>query len=140
MLAVNRPGASTGGARGRRVLVCGGRDFDDHLYLREVLDGLAAEPGGVACIIHGNARGADSLAHQWAVSRGIGGWACPANWKRDGKRAGPMRNQRMLGHKPDLVVAFPGGTGTADMVKRAEKAGVSVMRVGHHPDWEGVRA
>jgi ABC-type sugar transport system substrate-binding protein len=31
--------------------------------------------------------------------------------------------------KPDIVVAFPGGTGTADMVRRARKAGVVVIEV-----------
>lgn len=45
----------------------------------------------------------------------------------NGKAAGPIRNQRMLDEgKPDLVVAFPGGRGTADMVRRAKAAGVPV--------------
>jgi len=38
-------------------------------------------------------------------------------WDELGKKAGPLRNQRMLDEgKPDLVVAFPGGGGTKDMV------------------------
>ena len=44
--------------------------------------------------------------------------------------AGPERNARMLAEgRPDLVVAFPGGTGTADMVRRAKAAGVRVVEV-----------
>jgi len=53
-----------------------------------------------------------------------------ANWRTHGKAAGPIRNQQMLDEgRPHLVVAFPGGTGTADMVRRAKAAGVPVMEV-----------
>ena len=48
----------------------------------------------------------------------------PADWTKHGKAAGPIRNQKMLDECPDLVVAFPGGKGTADMVRRAMKAGI----------------
>lgn len=124
-MAELKPHASRMG--GIRVLVCGGRDYANYDRVCEVLDSIHAKTPGIQAIIHGNARGADTLAHRWALGRGVGGWACPANWSRDGKRAGPLRNQRMLGHRPDLVVAFPGGRGTADMVSRARKAGVAVM-------------
>lgn len=51
-----------------------------------------------------------------------------ADWSKYGKAAGPMRNQKMLDeYKPDLVVALPGGRGTADMVSRARVAGVEVI-------------
>jgi hypothetical protein len=51
----------------------------------------------------------------------------PAEWKKHGKRAGPLRNMRMLEEwKPDGVAAFPGGSGTADMIAQARNAGVKV--------------
>lgn len=54
----------------------------------------------------------------------------PADWKRDGRGAGPIRNQRMIDEgKPHIVIAFPGGKGTADMVMRAEMAGIPVVKV-----------
>lgn len=121
--------------RGLRVLVCGGRDYTDYDAVCRVLDAIHADRK-IAAVIHGNSRGADSLAHRWAIGRRVGGWACPANWSRDGKRAGPLRNQRMLGHKPDMVLAFPGGRGTADMIRRAEKAGVPVVRPAHQGESE----
>ena len=53
--------------------------------------------------------------------------AYPANWKKHGRAAGPIRNKQMLEEaKPDLVIAFPGGAGTANMVKQAREAGVKV--------------
>jgi hypothetical protein len=54
-------------------------------------------------------------------------WECKAEWKKYGPAAGPIRNQRMLDWGPDLVVAFSGGKGTADMVRRARAAGVEVI-------------
>jgi hypothetical protein len=54
----------------------------------------------------------------------------PAQWDRYGEAAGPIRNAWMLEFgKPDLVVAFPGGRGTADMISKARKAGIEVCEV-----------
>lgn len=109
-----------------RVIVCGGRDYSDAAKVSEVLSGL----DGIRHLWHGNARGADSLAHEWGIGQpGVSVHPVPADWKKHGRRAGPIRNQKMLGQQPDLVVAFPGGRGTADMVKRARAAGVPVMEV-----------
>ncbi len=132
-----------------RVLVCGGRMYgrvlDDlkitdpnyeatvkaakrqRMALTATLNGL---PRKVTTLIQGGAKGADALAAQWAYERGIPVSTFAANWDKDGKAAGPIRNQRMLEQGvPDLVVAFAGGTGTADMIKRARAAGVEVLEV-----------
>lgn len=109
-----------------RLLVCGGRDFTNYGFICEVLDAIH-KITPVTVLIHGNARGADELGGAWATGRGVKVWPVPANWKRDGRRAGPLRNQRMLGLNPELVVAFPGGRGTADMVRRAKAAGIEVI-------------
>jgi hypothetical protein len=81
-----------------------------------VLDGFDAVYG-IACVIHGGANGADYIAGRWAQDTGgIPVEEFPADWNRHGNSAGPIRNQEMLDKgKPDLVVAFPGGRGTADI-------------------------
>lgn len=110
-----------------RVLVCGGRDFQDYELVKHVLDRLPQ----VTFLIHGDARGADSLAKKWALEDGtIEILSFPADWKRKGRMAGVLRNHDMIvkGH-PDLVVAFEGGKGTADMVFRAKQAGVPVRKI-----------
>ena len=112
------------------VLVCGGRDFLDGNYLRLVLDRLH-DKHNFTRLIHGGARGADSLAGNWAMLRCIARQSFPAKWEVHGKAAGPIRNAEMLAEKPSLVVAFPGGHGTADMVRRAKAAGVEVIEVPH---------
>ena len=110
-----------------RVLVCGGRHYSDSRHLGRVLGALATRP---TLIIHGDATGADELAQRWARRQRIPDRPFPADWGAHGRAAGPIRNQQMLDEgQPHLVVAFPGGAGTADMVRRAEAAGVTVLKV-----------
>ena len=112
-----------------RLLVCGGRDYSDKDRAFAVLDRFRAK-FGCAAVIHGAARGADSLAGAWARARGVPEIAEPADWKTHGKRAGPIRNQAMLDkHAPAAVIAFPGGVGTADMVRRSRAAGLTVYEL-----------
>lgn len=118
------------GSTGRaRILVCGGRDYDDENRVWSTLD-YHAMHRGVYVIINGGATGADGLSTAWANARGVPCLSIGANWKREGRAAGPIRNQRMIDEqKPTLVVAFPGGRGTADMVRRARAAGIEVIEV-----------
>lgn len=112
-----------------RVLVCGGRDYRNWEQLYHVLSYLAVEYGFTE-VIHGAARGADTMADQWASMTGLPARAFPANWALYRNAAGAKRNQQMLDEgKPDLVVAFPGGDGTADMVRRARAANIRVIEV-----------
>jgi hypothetical protein len=111
------------------VLVCGGRDFEDHMMMWHVLDDLH-ELHRFSLLIHGMARGADTLAGQWAIYRKIPVYRFHAAWKQQGNAAGPIRNARMLEKgKPDLIVAFPGKHGTQDMIRKALAAKVAVKKV-----------
>lgn len=108
-----------------KVLFCGGRDFSDKFKVLRVMKKVKP-----SLVITGGARGADTLADQVAEALGIPRVIYPANWKGEKKKAGFIRNQRMLDEAwPDLVVAFEGGNGTADMVDRAERAGFRVERI-----------
>jgi hypothetical protein len=81
-------------------------------------------------LVHGAAKGADALGARWALARGVIGASYPAQWDKYGKKAGVIRNQEMIDvEKVDFVVACPGGKGTADMVRRATKAGIPVIHV-----------
>lgn len=112
-----------------RVLVCGGRDYADRTGLFMELDRLHAA-WCFEVVIEGEARGADTLAREWAESRGLPVEKYPADWARDGRAAGPIRNRRMLVEgKPDMVIAFPGGRGTDNMLAQAITAGVSTWEV-----------
>ncbi len=128
-----------------RILVCGGRNYDDRFNVYRHLDRITFERGWITpeelrddvgnylpevVIISGAANGADQCAIDWAVVNWTGLEEYPAQWDKYGKRAGYIRNQQMLDEgKPDLVVAFPGGKGTKMMVDIARKAGVEVVEI-----------
>jgi hypothetical protein len=112
-----------------RVLVCGGREFSDLKLFTDTMTRIDGDDFVIDMVIHGGARGADSMASSWARYRGREEVVCPANWDALGKRAGVVRNNTMLKLRPDLVVAFPGGKGTAHMVMLAEAAGLPVTKI-----------
>lgn len=111
-----------------RVIVCGGRDYADRSAIWAALDRFS-EKFGIACVIHGAARGVDTIAGEWAQSRGIAVNPFPANWRDHGKAAGPMRNRQMLEEgNPTAVIGFPGGRGTENMLSQARAKGIKVYR------------
>lgn len=120
-----------------RVLVCGGRDYAttkypndeeedrkqaelERMFMRTVLDKFP-----ITEIIHGAARGADTAAGVYAKMRNIPVRTFPVtpqDWGRLGKSAGYLRNKKMLKEgRPEAVIAFPGGKGTAHMVALANQ-------------------
>ena len=112
-----------------RVLVTGGRDYKDRGVVETVLSDLHAKMG-FTYLIHGNARGADKLAHTWALAHGVQPVAMDALWDAEGDRAGSRRNRRMLEFSnPDACIAFPGGRGTSNMMILARSAGVKLIDV-----------
>lgn len=103
-------------------LVCGGRDFDDSDWIDKELSAR-----NVTAIVHGSYRGADDLAGQWARSKGIPEIPVPANWHHYKKKAGPIRNGWMIKFtRAEAVLAFPGGSGTENMIEQATEAGIPV--------------
>ncbi len=111
-----------------KVLVCGGRNYDNWFKVKETLDKIRGD-FKTLFIIHGDAAGADSLAGRWATEKGVQEVKCPANWRYHFKSAGPIRNRAMLDLNPDLVISFPGGAGTAHMVDISKKRGVQVWEI-----------
>lgn len=116
----------------KRVLACGGRHLKDIDLVWDSLD-LYNEDVGIEVLIHGGAEGADSHASAWAKSRGIPELPFPVSeeeWAILGLKAGPLRNTKMIVEgKPELVIAFPGGKGTANMIKQATAAGIPVVEI-----------
>lgn len=111
------------------AVVCGGRDYADSARVASVLDGL-----GPTFVIQGGASGADRLARQWCEARGVDFAEIPALWEARGRAAGPRRNAlqarvaERLAPSGWVLVAFPGGRGTASMVREAQRYGARVIR------------
>jgi predicted Rossmann-fold nucleotide-binding protein len=111
-----------------KILVCGGRDYKNVSAVRHALTALHARKS-ITLIIEGGAPGADRLAREWAEASGVPVRTFEAEWERFGRRAGPLRNKGMLDEgEPDGVVAFPGGTGTNNMIDLATAYRVKVWR------------
>lgn len=108
-----------------KILVCGGRDYKNEEKVFEVLSEYFPFE-----LISGGARGADTLAQNYARVRGLVAHIYYPNWSEHGRVAGIIRNRQMLDKgQPNLVIAFPGGNGTANMIKIAKDAGVEVVEI-----------
>ena len=110
--------------RGRRGVVAGGRDFSNEQLVKWALREIGLGRGDV--LVHGACRGADAICAEVARLYGAETEAHPADWKTHGRAAGPMRNREMLQSGVDMLIAFPGGRGTANAVATAQSLGVYV--------------
>ncbi len=124
------------------VAVTGGRKYNNEAVVYKTLDGVLATYGDI-CIVEGGATGADRLCRYWAMARKVQHYTENADWKNLSHKdayvkhgaygpydanAGARRNQKMIDqYKPTLLVAFPGGHGTANMKTLARKAGIKIL-------------
>lgn len=110
-----------------RVIVTGGRDYDNYEHVaRTLLHVWLENDRPQMIIVQGGAKGADAAARKMAKTQGFRCETFPADWSI-GRWAGPKRNQEIVDAGGDLVVAFPGGTGTADCLRRAKAAGIRAI-------------
>jgi len=107
-----------------RVIFTGGRDYHDWDAVSTLVKAL---PDNVTVVV-GDAKGADFMVRKAAKDRGLTVEEHKAEWEKYGKKAGPIRNQKMVDGGAYLCVAFPGGDGTEDCVRRAHEAGIPVKR------------
>jgi hypothetical protein len=102
-----------------RLLVFGGRFYHDDETFDLWMRRMHGEGEHIKVSIEGGAPGADTMARNWAAKHNVKCLTFHADWKRYGKAAGPLRNQQMIEHgQPDHALAFPGGDGTLDMLRR----------------------
>lgn len=116
------------------IVVTGGRDYANRGRVEQEI--LSRNP---ALVIHGACpRGADELADIVCRERGIGCQRFPADWDAHGRAAGPIRNRQMMLYAQRyvtpqesevLVLAFPGGRGTANAKREARAAGLPIEEI-----------
>ncbi|MDB5253903.1 MAG: hypothetical protein JWP27_3072 [Flaviaesturariibacter sp.] len=127
------------------VLVTGSRDWPDNgtveaALTRVLRDVIQAEPRRDFVVVHGDCpTGADRFAVRWAegnAALGVHAEAHPADWRKNGKAAGPLRNSLMVNLGADLCLAFPLGAsrGTRDCMRKAAAAGIPVRVVSRAPE------
>ena len=115
-----------------KIIIAGGRDFNDYTLLAKVCNEAIPRMAGdnTPVIISGGAAGADSLGEQYAQENGIAIERHPADWKKHGKAAGPIRNAEMAACA-DFLIAFWDGKsrGTQNMMMNAVKKDIPCIVV-----------
>ena len=110
-----------------KIIIAGGRDFDDYEYLCRSVNSVIDNLFGNIQIVSGKAKGADSLGEQYAKDNGIDLKVFPANWKKHGRSAGYVRNADMANYADTLVAFWDGKSrGTKHMIDEANRRGFYV--------------
>ena len=124
-------------APSRSLVIAAGGGRDLAWPQQRIAAELLARSSGrlVHLLLHGGARGADAAIGRAAQQLGWSALVMQAQWERHGRAAGPIRNRELLDQavaravarsSPGcltsvLVVAFPGGAGTASLVREARR-------------------
>ena len=110
-----------------KVIIAGGRDYNFNQKDFDLLDYIATK-WQIVEVVSGCATGADAGGEQWAVIKKLPIKKFPANWKKYGKVAGPLRNAEMAAYA-DAVILFPGGKGTTNMFENAKEFNLDILFV-----------
>lgn len=114
-----------------KVIIAGSRNCTNFELLREKCDKILSKTDmNTVEFISGGCRGVDKLGEQYAKSKGKTPIIYPANWKKYGKAAGPLRNLKMAENATHLIAFLePGSKGTASMIKEAEKLNLKIRKI-----------
>lgn len=116
-----------------KVLICGGRDLNEKLVCTWLENNFLTLFPDCTMIVHGGAKGADNGAHKFCVKENFPETVYAVSkeeWNKYGRAAGVLRNQKMLDQEnPDIILAFPGGRGTKDMIIRGKKNKLIVYEI-----------
>jgi len=108
----------------QKIIIAGGRDFDDYFMVELAMSKVAAVGDEV---VSGNALGADRLGEEYAAKEGHEVKIFMPNWNKYGKKAGMMRNHDMAVYA-DVLIAFWDGesNGTRNMIQQALSNGLEL--------------
>ena len=117
-----------------KVIVAGGRDFNDYKLLKETLDNFQQEYGNITEVVSGTAKGVDKLGEQYANEDNIPIKQFVPDWEGLGKKAGHVRNRQMGDYAKEhngMLVAFwdKQSKGAKGMIEYAKKIGLKSVVV-----------
>lgn len=107
-----------------RVIIAGGRDFHDYDV---VLKAIANSGFNIEQVVSGGAKGVDALGERYATENDKLLAVFMADWNRNGRAAGPIRNGKMAEYADALIAIWDGKSkGTKNMIETATKKGMPV--------------
>lgn len=128
LMAKRRKETETLCPEGTRIAFAGG-DYQDYDAIWKALDATHTKYGDMI-LLHGGGNGAELIAAKWADNRGVTQVVFKPDWKTNGRAAPFKRNDKLLATVPQGLIATPGTGITENMVDKARKLGIKVMRVG----------
>jgi hypothetical protein len=97
-----------------KVIIAGSRNLENYLLVAQAMQRCGYDVTEVVC---GCAAGVDTLGDRWARTNNVPVKEMPANWNRDGKAAGPIRNREMAKYADAAVIVWDGkSAGTRNMI------------------------
>lgn len=115
-----------------KVIIAGGRHFADYELLRTWCDYYLQQKVKThqVIIVSGHASGADSMGERYAQEHGLQCEQHPADWAKNGRAAGPIRNKEMAECSDTLIAFWDGKSkGTKSMIDLAQRMGLRVAIV-----------
>ena len=112
---------------GTLVAIAGGKQVTDANAVIDRLDKAKAKYADII-LVHGGGPGVERIAAQWAERNGVHQVVCKPDWNAHGRAAPFRRNDELLNLLPKGVIAFPGSGITDNLVDKAVKLGIPVMR------------
>lgn len=108
-----------------RIAITGGRDYGNRHLVASVLDLIGLLNGQSVILVGDCPTGVDAFV----VGRRKDAQVFRAEWSKFNIGAGPIRNRAILDSGVDIVIAFPGGRGTSNMVKQARERNIPVIEL-----------
>lgn len=105
-----------------KTIIAGSRTITDRRLVFDIL----RELDFITEVVCGCARGIDTLGSQWAKTQDLPVKHFPADWKKFGKSAGPIRNKQMAEYGEALVLIHKGTPGSMNMLKLAKEKGLLI--------------
>ena len=120
--------------KGVRIIIAGDQDYQDYKTIYHILNKVYrkfSNKDQKIVIIHGGAKsGCDNIVASWARNHNVDQVVFEPNWKKDKKAAGFIRNNQMISTHPIGMVVFSAKSPTvANLVQKANKAGISIMKI-----------
>lgn len=109
-----------------KLIIAGGRNYAFTNFDFARLDVILNRDGVDEVVSGACPTGADAHGEYWATTMEIPIRRFPADWKKHGKAAGPIRNAEMAAYA-DALAVFPGGRGTDSMVREATARGLKIF-------------
>lgn len=116
-----------------KLIIAGSRDFTNISFVKDRIERSVRnvfDKKSITEVVSGGAKGVDAAGEEWAMFNSIGVAKFEVSqqeWETLGKKAGPLRNQKMAEYADALLCIWDGQSrGSANMVKEAKSRGLVV--------------